>query len=285
MDTNALLELATTQIAAWTPRIVGALAVLFLGWIFAGWARGFTRRALERSGADPALVPFIAGIVHVGIIVMVGITAVGTLGVAASSFVAVLGAAGLAIALAFQGTFSNFAAGVMLLTFRPFSLGDFVEVGGQAGSVKEIGIFSCTLATPDNVQVQVPNSEIFGSTIKNYSANDTRRIDLVMGVGYDDDLGVAARTCMDVITADPRVLSDPEPVVAVNELGDSAVNLVVRPWVKAEDYWTARWDLTRALKEQLEAAGCSIPYPQRDVHLFPQPSDAGEGLAVGETSA
>jgi small conductance mechanosensitive channel len=191
----------------------------------------------------------------------------GVLGISTASFVAVLGAAGLAIALAFQGTFSNFAAGIMLLTFRPFGVGDYVEVGGSAGTVKEVGIFSCILNTPDNVEIRVPNSGIFGSTIKNFSANETRRIDLVMGVGYDDDLGVAARAIMDTIAADPRVLAEPAPVVAVNELADSSVNFVVRPWVKGEDYWTTRWDLTRALKENLEAAGCSIPYPQQDVHM------------------
>lgn len=268
MDLESLLSLVTTQVAAWTPRIAGALAVLFFGWLFAGWAKSFTRKGLERSGVDQALVPFVSGVVHVTVVVMVGITAVSTLGVAASSFVAVIGAAGLAIALAFQGTFSNFAAGVMLLTFRPFQLEHFVEVGGQSGTVKEIGIFSCKMATPDNVEVRVPNSQIFGNTIKNFSANDTRRIDLVVGVGYDDDLGVAVRTCQDVVTADPRVLAEPAPQVAVSEMGDSSVNLVVRPWVKTSDYWATRFDLTRALKEQVEAAGCSIPYPQRDVHLF-----------------
>ena len=158
----------------------------------------------------------------------------------------------------------------MLLTFRPFGVGDFVEVGGGSGSVKEVGIFSCILHTGDNVQIRVPNSQLFGTTIKNFSANDTRRIDLVMGVDYGDDLGVAVRTCMDIISSDTRVLSDPAPVVAVHELGDSSVNLVVRPWVKAEDYWTTRWDLTRGLKEGLEAAGCSMPFPQRDVHLYQQ---------------
>jgi len=200
----------------------------------------------------------------------VGVTALGVLGINTASFVAVLGAAGLAIALAFQGTFSNFAAGIMLLTFRPFDVDDFVEVAGQAGKVKEVGIFSCTLHTGDNVQIRVPNSGIFGETIKNFSANDLRRIDLVMGVSYDDDLGVAVRTCMDTISADPRVLADPAPVVAVSELGDSSVNINVRPWVKTDDYWTTRWDLIRGLKEGLEAAGCSIPYPQRDVHLYKQ---------------
>ena len=268
MDTQALLSLAINTIAAWAPKVLGSLAVLFFGWILAGWIRGLVRKALLSSKIDDLLVPFLTGVIHVGVVTMVVITGIGVLGISTASFVAVLGAAGLAIALAFQGTFSNFAAGVMLLTFRPFSVGDWVEVGGQAGTVKGVGIFSCTLHTGDNVQIRVPNSAIFGATIKNFSANPTRRIDLLIGVGYDDDLGVATRTCQDVVTADPRVLDDPAPVVAVHELGDSSVNLVVRPWVKSEDYWATRWDLTRALKENLEGAGCSIPYPQRDVHLF-----------------
>ncbi|MFQ5538391.1 MAG: mechanosensitive ion channel family protein [Gemmatimonadota bacterium] len=267
MEFDHLLSLTATVIVTWAPKVAGSLAVLFFGWVFAKWATRFVRTALGRTDVDPVLVPFLAGVVNVGLIVLVGIAAVGVLGVSTASFVAVLGAAGLAIALAFQGTFSNFAAGVMLLTFRPFKLGDFVEVGGEAGTVKEIGVFSCVMATGDNVEIRVPNSNVFGHTIRNYSANDTRRIDLAVGVSYDDDLGVAVRTCQDVLAADPRVLSDPPAVVAVHELGDSSVNLVVRPWVKKEDYWAARWDLTRALKEQLEAAGCSLPYPQRDVHL------------------
>lgn len=267
LDLPALATLVVEQLAAWTPRVAGAIAILFFGWIFAGWSRRFARKALGRTAVDPVLAPFVSGVLYVGIIAMVGIAAVGALGIPAASFVAVIGAAGLAIALAFQGTFSNFAAGVMLLTFRPFKIGDFVEVGGQSGTVQEIGIFSCVMATPDNVQIRVPNSGVFGQTMRNFSANDTRRIDLVVGVGYDDDLGLAIRTCQDVLAADPRVLSEPETVVAVHELGDSSVNLVVRPWVATPDYWATRWDLTRALKEQLEAAGCSIPYPQRDVHL------------------
>ncbi len=265
---DAIGTLVITTVVAWAPKIAGAVAVLLFGLFFAGWAKRFVRKAMVRSGMDATLVPFLAGVTHVGIIALVGVAAITTMGVSTTSFVAVLGAAGLAVALAFQGTFSNFAAGVMLLTFRPFKPGDFVEVGGTAGTVKEIGIFTCMMATPDNVQIRVPNSGVFGQTIKNYSANETRRVDLVMGVGYDDDLGVAVRTCMDVIAADPRVLAEPAPVVAVSELGDSSVSLVVRPWVKSSDYWTTRWDLIRALKENLEAAGCSIPFPQRDVHLF-----------------
>lgn len=266
LDTVTTLIVAT--LAAWVPKIAGALAVLVVGWIFANWAKRVTMGAMGRTRVEPILVPFVAGLVHMGLATLVTVAAITTMGVSTTSFVAVLGAAGLAVALAFQGTFSNFASGVMLLTFRPFQVGDYVEVGGHGGSVKEVGIFSCMLATPDNVQIRVPNSSIFGQIIKNYSANDTRRIDLVIGVGYDDDLGVAVRTCLDVVTADARILPEPQPVVAVSELGDSSVNLVVRPWVNVADYWATRWDLTRALKENLEAAGCSIPFPQRDVHLF-----------------
>lgn len=267
-DVDNLMSLAAEQVVAWTPRMAGALAVLVGGWMLAGWIRAFTRKALRRSHVDDALIPFLSGVLYVALVAMVAIAAVGVLGIPAASFVAVIGAAGLAIALAFQGTFSNFAAGVMLLTFRPFKIGDFVEVGGQSGTVEEIGIFSVTMATPDNIQIRVPNSGVFGETMKNYNANETRRIDLVVGVGYDDDLGVAVRTCQDVLAADPRVLAEPESLVAVDAMGASSVDLVVRPWVRTEDYWGTRRDLVRALKEQLEAAGCSIPYPQRDVHIF-----------------
>jgi small conductance mechanosensitive channel len=266
-DAAPYLALILNHLTDWAPRVAGAVAVLVVGWILAGWAKKVTRNALVRANVDAILVPFVAGVVHTLSVAMVVVAAITTLGVGTASFVAVLGAAGLAVALAFQGTFSNFAAGVMLLTFRPFRVGDFVEVGGTSGSVKEIGIFSCLLTTPDNIQIRVPNSGVFGQTIKNFSASDTRRIDLVVGVGYDDDLGTAVRTCMDVISTDPRVLAEPAPVVAVAELGDSSVNLVVRPWVGRDDYWATRWDLIRALKENLEAAGCSIPFPQRDVHL------------------
>ncbi len=267
VDFDALLATTTIVVATWTPKVLGALAVFLFGRIFAGWARRAAHKAFTASRLDEILIPFLSRLVHVSIMVLVAVTAVGVLGVSTASFVAVLGAAGLAIALAFQGTFSNFAAGIMLLTFRPFSVGDFVEVGGSSGTVREVGIFSCVLSTGDNVQISVPNSQIFGTTIKNFSANDTRRIDLMVSVGYDDDLGVAVRTCLDVLAVDPRVLGDPESVVAVHELGESSVNLVVRPWVKTSDYGRTRWDLTRALKEGLEAAGCSIPFPQRDVHL------------------
>ncbi|HSR40680.1 MAG TPA: mechanosensitive ion channel domain-containing protein, partial [Longimicrobiales bacterium] len=188
----------------------------------------------------------------------------------------ILGAAGLAVGLAFQGTFSNFASGVMLLLFRPISVGDFVEVGGSTGTVRSIGIFSTSMDTPDNVRVILPSSAVFGETIQNFSVNENRRIDLVVGVGYDDDLQRAKDTILRVLKDEERVLPDPEPVVAVSQMADSSVNFVVRPWVRAQDYWATRWDLTRALKEELEAAGLSIPYPQRDLHLF----SGGDALRI-----
>lgn len=266
-DFDSLMVSAGETVALWTPKIAGAIAVLTVGWLLAGWMKRGSRKALAASAVDDMLIPFLSGMLHVTMIVMVAIAAIGVLGVSTSGFVAVLGAAGLAIALAFQGTLSNFASGVLLLTFRPFHVDDFVEVGGRTGTVKEVGIFNCLLATGDNVQIRVPNSAIFGNTIVNYSGNDTRRIDLLMGVGYGDDLRVAEQTIRAILEADDRILADPEPVVAVHELADSSVNFVVRPWVRSEDYWTTRWDVTQAMKEQLEAAGCSIPFPQRDVHV------------------
>ena len=249
-------------------RLVGALAFLFVGRLIARWISNVVKRSLRRSGADATLTPFVGNVVYAGLLAGIFVAAAGMVGINAGSFIAIIGAAGLAVALAFQGTLSNFAAGIMLLTFRPFKVGDFVDAGGTAGTVKEIGVFMTTLATPDNVKIIVPNADISGSTIKNFSANETRRIDLVVGVGYDDDLNLAISTIQRVLVADERVLEDPAPQVAVSEMADSSMNLVVRPWVNAPDYWATRFDLTKALKEELEAAGCSIPYPQRDVHLF-----------------
>lgn len=269
-DVAAIMADLRTLIAAWGLKVIGALAVFIVGRIIAGWARRLVRRGLERAGFDPTLTPFLGNLVYAALLTLVILSAAGVLGINTSSFIAVLGAAGLAVALAFQGTLSNFSSGVMLLTFRPFQVGDFVEIAGEAGTVKEIGVFVSVLATPDNIRITVPNSKISDAIIKNYSAFENRRIDLVMGVGYDDDLNTALQVCRKVITADARVLEDPAPVVAVHELGDSSVNLVVRPWVKGSDYWATRWDLTKALKEEIEGAGLSIPYPQRDVHLFQQ---------------
>jgi small conductance mechanosensitive channel len=271
MDANAeeLVQTVVTLVSTWGLQVVGAIAVLIVGRIVAGSLRRVTRRALERARLDPVLVPFLSKGVYYLTLVVVVIAVLSLFGIETTSLIAVLGAAGLAVGLALQGTLSNFAAGVMLLIFRPFKVGDYVEVAGTGGSVQELGIFSMVLHTPDNVKITIPNSAVYGGTIKNYSANDTRRNDLVIGISYDDDIGRALQTVGRVLAADSRVLEDPAPTVAVGELADSSVNLVVRPWCAGSDYWPLRFDLTRKLKEELEAAGCSIPYPQRDVHLNP----------------
>ncbi len=268
MDLASIAEDLRILMYGYGLKVLGGIAVLVVGRFVAGWLRGLTRRGLGRAGFDPTLVPFLSNLVFTGLLVLVLLSAAGVVGINTTSFIAVLGAAGLAVALAFQSTLSNFSAGVLLLTLRPFRVGDTVEVGGVTGTVREIGIFLSTLATPDNVRVTVPNSSISGAIIKNFSAHDTRRIDLVVGVSYDDDLNVAVRTVQDILKADARVLDEPAAVVAVHEMADSSVNLVVRPWVKTTDFWPTRWDLTKTIKERLEAAGCSIPYPQRDVHLY-----------------
>jgi small conductance mechanosensitive channel len=230
-------------------------------------AQGAARRAFERSKVDATLVPFFSKAIYYALLAFVVLAVLSLFGIETTSFIAVLGAAGFAVGLAMQGTLSNFSAGIMLLLFRPFGVGDYVEAGGTAGSVQEIGVFATTLNTPDNVRIIVPNSAVFGSTIKNYAANPTRRNDMVMGVSYDDDIGKAIAVVDRCLKEDPRVLAEPAPVIAVSELGDSSVNLVVRPWCTKEDYWGLRFDLLRKMKEQLEASGCSIPYPQTDVHL------------------
>jgi small conductance mechanosensitive channel len=255
-------------VSTWGVRVIGALAVLLIGRWIAGRVRKLVARGLERAGADPALVPFFSSMAYYFVGAVVVIAVLNLFGIETTSLIAVLGAAGLAVGLAMQGTLSNFAAGVMLLMFRPLRPGDYVEVAGTAGSVQELGLFSIILNTPDNVRIIVPNASVFGATIRNYSANDTRRNDLVVGISYGDDIGKALEVVRGVLKGDQRVLAEPEPVVAVSELGDSSVNLVVRPWCRKEDYWVLRFDLTRKLKEELEAAGCSIPFPQRDVHVI-----------------
>jgi small conductance mechanosensitive channel len=279
MDTDAMSEgmqgamnTAIDLLSTWGISVVGAIALLIIGRIVAGWIRSSITKGLSRAGTDASLIPFFASMAYYVVLAVVVIAFLNLFGIETTSLIAVVGAAGLAVGLALQGTLSNFAAGVMLLIFRPIRVGDFVEVAGQAGTVAEISIFSTLLNTGDNVRITIPNAQINGDTVKNYSVNPTRRIDLVMGIGYGDNIGTAISIIERVITADERTLKDPAPTVAVAELGDSSVNLVVRPWCKKEDYWALRWDLTRKLKEELEAGGCSIPFPQRDLHVLEFPS-------------
>ncbi len=267
-STRELLDGLVGLVSAWGLQVVGALAVLIIGRMVARALRRGTQAALARAGTDETLIPFLSGLVYYVALAVVLIAVLGLFGIETTSLVAMLGAAALAVGLALQGTLSNFASGVMLLLFRPFKKGDFVDVAGVKGTVDEVGIFTTVLNTADNVRIIVPNSEIYGSTITNYAAYETRRNDIVIGVSYADDLGTAEAVIRRVLEADERVMREPAPQVAVAELGDSSVNFVVRPWCTRADYWDLRFDLLRRLKEELEAAGCSIPFPQRDVHVF-----------------
>jgi small conductance mechanosensitive channel len=269
--TEQAVQTAAELLSTWGLQIVlqvaGAIAVLVIGRFFCAVARKAVRRGMEARRVEASLIPFISNIIYYTLLAAVIIAVLGIFGIETTSLVAVLGTIGLAVGLALQGTLSNFSAGVMLLLFRPFRVGDFVDAAGVAGTVEEIGVFATILNTPDNVRIIVPNSSIFGSTIKNYSANDTRRNDIVLGISYDDDISRAIEVVESILGKDPRVLATPEAQIAVSELADSSVNLVVRPWCKKEDYWALRFDLVRRFKEELEQAGCSIPYPQRDIHV------------------
>ncbi len=254
-------------VSTWGLRVAGAIAVLVIGRVACRMARNTVRRTLESRRVDASLVPFISNLVYFTLLTAVIISVLGVFGIETTSLVAILGTAGLAVGLAMQETLSNFSSGVMLLLFRPFRVGDYVDAAGVAGTVFEIGLFETTLNTPDNVRIIVPNSSVYGTTIKNFSANDTRRNDIVLGISYNDDISRAIEVVNSILSKDSRVLADPEPTVAVSELADSSVNLIVRPWCLKEDYWPLRYDLVRRFKEELEKSGCSIPYPQQDVHV------------------
>ncbi len=264
MDVAAM---ADTYVIPWAINLALALAIFIVGRIVVRVLSGVLVKFLNKSGMDEILVNFVASITRTILLLVVVIAALNQLGVDTTSLIALVGAAGLAVGLALQNSLQNFAAGVMLIIFRPFKAGDFVEVAGTAGVVEMIGIFSSTLRTGDNREMIIPNGAIYGGTITNYSARATRRVDMVFGVGYDDDLKKAKELLNQIISADDRVLAEPAPVIAVSELADSSVNFVVRPWVNSADYWAVLWDTTEKVKLEFDANGLSIPYPQMDVHL------------------
>ncbi len=248
--------------------IVGALAILIVGWMIAGWVRSAVNRALGRvPNMDETLRPFLSNLVRWVVLAFVIVAVLGQFGVETTSIIAVLGAAGLAIGLALQGTLSNVAAGVMLLVLRPFKAGDFIDAGGLAGTVVEIGLFTSELRTGDGVYIMAPNSQIWNSTITNFSRNPTRRVDILIGIGYGDNIDKGQQVLQGLMDADERVLSDPAPATMVMSLGDSSVNINMRCWVKNADYWGVLFDLTKSAKVAVEEAGLSIPFPQQDVHM------------------
>jgi small conductance mechanosensitive channel len=255
-------------VATYGVDIVAAIVILVVGLMAAGWARGLVNRICAKSNRiDDTLGPFFANLIYYAVVAFVCIAVLARFGVQTTGLIAVFGAAGLAIGLALQGTLSNIAAGVMLLMFRPFKVGDFVEVAGIAGTVKSITLFVTELATADNVQILAPNGQVWGACVRNFSHHGTRRIDCVIGIGYEDDIDTAFASAQAVADSDDRVLQDPAPMIAVSELGDSAVNLTVRVWCNAGDYWPLRFGLNKSLKERFDADKISIPYPQRTVHL------------------
>ena len=251
----------------WAVKIVLALVIYVIGKWVAKRVTAFVTRLMNIREADPTLVRFLSNVVYAILLTAVILAALDTLGLPITSLVAVVGAAGLAIGLALKDSLGNFASGVMLVTFKPFSQGDFVEVAGISGKVMEVRIFSTVLTTPDNKQITIPNGLVYADAITNYTANDMRRVDLVFGVGYDDDLKKAREVLTRICADHPKVLDEPATSIFVLNLGDSSVDFAVRPWAKTDDYWTVWGDLLETGKAELEAAGCSIPFPQRDVHV------------------
>ncbi|MBW1786768.1 MAG: mechanosensitive ion channel [Deltaproteobacteria bacterium] len=248
-------------------KVIGAIIILILGRIAAGIVRRFVRRLLGRANTDPSIISFVGSLAYFLILTFTVLAALAKFGIQTAAFVAILGAAGFAVGFALQGSLANFAAGVLILVLRPYRVGDVIEAAGVVGAVKEIKLFTTVMATPDNIKIMVPNGKIFGDTIKNITAFDTRRVDMVMGIGYSSDIQKAYDVMADIMKADERILEDPAPQIAVSELADSSVNLVVRPWVKKEDYWGVKFDLTRKFKEAFDEVGIEIPFPQRVVHM------------------
>jgi small conductance mechanosensitive channel len=249
-------------------KIILALVIFIVGRWIAKAVRNGLKKMMTKKNVDLTLIPFVSNLVYTLLLIFVVVAAIAQLGVQTTSFVAILGAAGLAVGLALQGSLSNFAAGVLMIIFKPFKVGDYIEGGGTAGVVESIKIFVTELRTPDNRAVIVPNSAMMGGNITNYSAKDTRRVDLIAGIGYGDDIEKARTILKDIVGSHDLILKDPSPQVEVLELADSSVNFVVRPWVKTPDYWRVYFDVTESIKKRFDAEGVSIPFPQRDVHLF-----------------
>ena len=249
-------------------RVIAAIVVFIVGrWIAKGLAN-LAEKVMNKKEVDSTIVSFVENMIYIALLAFVVLAALAQLGIQTTSFIAVIGAAGLAIGLALQGSLSNFAAGFLMIIFRPFKVGDYIEGAGVAGTVEAIQIFTTQLQTPDNKTVIIPNASLTADNITNWSVKGTRRVDLVMGIGYGDDIDKAKKIMADVLAKDERIIKDPAPKIALVELADSSVNFVVRPWVKADDYWDVYFDTTENIKKSFDAEGITIPFPQRDVHVY-----------------
>lgn len=249
-------------------KILAAVLILVIGLWLAKFVSNLLRRQLDKTKIDKTLASFLFHVCHSALIIFVIMAALARAGIETTAFVTVLGAAGLAVGFALQGSLSNFAAGILLIIYRPFKVGDFVELGGKLGTVVDLHIFTTTINSPDNLKIIIPNAQATSGNITNYTANGTRRVDMVFGISYGDDIKKAQQVMCKVLAADSRVLAEPASVVAVKELGESSVNFVVRPWVKTADYWNVYFDTTENIKLALDANDITIPFPQRDVHLI-----------------
>ena len=267
MNNIEITALINDYVMPWGIKIALSIIIFYVGRMVVSLVVGSVGKLLASRGMDEILIGFLTSIMRWVLLLFVIVAALSQLGVDTTSLVALLGAAGLAIGLSLQSSLSNFASGVMLIIFRPITKGDFVEIAGTSGSVESISIFTTTLTSPDNKEVLVPNGAILSNNITNYSARPTRRVDMVFSIGYNDDIKKAKELLEQIVSADKRVLAEPEPVIALGELGDSSVNFLVRPWVKSEDYWGVLWETTEAVKLKFDEAGISIPYPQMDVHI------------------
>lgn len=248
-------------------KAVAAIAIFLIGRSVAKVVRGIVRRVMKRANVDATLISFVSNTCYVAILAFVIIAALGQLGVQTASFVVVLGSAGLAVGLALKNSLGDFAAGLMMIIFKPFKVGDYIEGGGVAGVVEEIGIFTTQLKTPDNKKIVAPNGKITGDNIVNHSAKEIRRVDIVAGVSYGDDIDKVKNVLADILAKDERVLKDPAPTIGVLQLADSSVNFAVRPWVKTADYWDVLFATQESIKKRFDAEGITIPFPQRDVHV------------------
>lgn len=263
-STEMLLTLSVT----YGPKLLGSLLTLFLGLWLVGIVINLVKRMLAKSKVDPSLASFLSSLASILLKILVYITALGVLGVQMTSFIALLGAAGLAIGLALSGTLQNFAGGVMILFFKYFKVGDYIEAQGFSGTVREIQIFVSILTTPDNKTIIVPNGPLATGTLINYSAQSTRRVDWTFGIAYGDDVDAAYSVIRSLIAKDDRIMGDPEPFMAVSALADSSVNIVVRAWVKTDDYWPVHFRMNEEVYKAFATAGLTIPFPQRDVHIY-----------------
>ena len=265
---DEVIQQIMSAVAHYGLNIIGGILILIIGRMIASWAKGVVEKNLQKSDkVDETLRTFLGTLTRYVVLIFTFIAVLSQFGIETTSLIAVFGAASLAIGLALQGTLSNIAAGMMLLIFRPFKAGDYVEAAGIAGTVKSITLFVTELATPDNVQILAPNAQVWGATMKNYSHHSTRRVDFVIGIDYSDNIDKAQETVLAVANGDARVLQDPAPMVVVGELGDNSVNLTIRVWCQAGDYWGVKFDLTKAFKQRFDGEGISIPFPQRTVHL------------------